>query len=131
MNDFWFFFQFLQSVEEDITPEQEKQVMIEKAVNLRLLCDYAVSCSYGDIVLIICMIHDYVKALDEIKGDEDVTWRAYYREKFIKIADQFSEQIEYDYNTAVEKCRKKRLKKESTSDVGEDAMVLAVKYGRK
>ncbi|MCD8011612.1 MAG: hypothetical protein LUG99_00270 [Lachnospiraceae bacterium] len=129
MNDFWFFFQFLSSVEEDITPEQEKRVMIDKAINLRLLCDYAVSCSYGDIVLIICMIHDYVKTLDEIR--EDVKWRNYYRARFIKIADSLSEQIEYDYDEAVKKCKKKQLKKETSSDVGEDAMVLAVKYGRK
>lgn len=51
----WFLFQFLHKVEESISPEAEKQVMIEKAINLRLMCDYVVSCSYGDVVLIICM----------------------------------------------------------------------------
>lgn len=104
----------------------EKQVMIEKAINLRLMCDYVVSCSYGDIVLIICMLHDYVKMLDEVKAD-DIWYQAYYREKFVKIADRLSEQIGYDYEKAMEKCRKKQQKKESSSDIGEDGLTLSVK----
>ena len=73
----WFFFQFLQEVEKGMSKEEEKQVMIEKAINLKLMCDYAVSCSYGDIVLIICMLHDYVKMLDELRAD-DIQYQAYY-----------------------------------------------------
>ncbi len=120
----WFLFQFLHEVEESISPEAEKQVMIEKAINLRLLCDYVVSCSYGDVVLIICMLHDYVKA-------DDIQYQAYYRGKFVKMADRLAEQIGYDYDAAVEKCKKKLQKRESASDVGEDAMALALKYGAK
>ena len=126
----WFLFQFLHEVEESISPEAEKQVMIEKAINLRLLCDYVVSCSYGDIVLIICMLHDYVKMLDEIKA-EDIQYQAYYRGKFMKMANRLAEQIGYDYDAAVEKCKKKFGQKESNSDIGGDAMDLAVKYGVK
>lgn len=123
----WFFFQLLQSVEEDISPKQEKQVMIEKAINLRLMCDYVVSCSYGDIVLIICMLRDYVRMLDEVRSD--IQWEVYYREKFLKMADRLSEQIEYDYDAAVEKCKKKLGQEEKSNDVGEEAMALALKYG--
>lgn len=126
----WFFFQFLHEVEESISPEAEKQVMIEKAINLRLLCDYVVSCSYGDIVLIICMLHDYVKMLDEIKA-EDIQYQVYYRGKFMKMADRLAEQIGYDYDVALEKCKKKFGQKESDSDIGGDAMDLALKYGAK
>ena len=126
----WFFFQFLQEVEKKMSKEAEKQVMIEKAINLRLLCDYVVSCSYGDIVLIICMLHDYVKMLDEIKA-EDIQYQAYYRGKFMKMANRLAEQIGYDYDAAVEKCKKKFGQKESNSDIGGDAMDLAVKYGVK
>ena len=126
----WFFFQFLQEVEKKMSKEEEKQVMIEKAINLRLLCDYVVSCSYGDIVLIICMLHDYVKMLDEIKA-EDIQYQAYYRGKFMKMANRLAEQIGYDYDAAVEKCKKKFGQKESNSDIGGDAMDLAVKYGVK
>jgi hypothetical protein len=104
--------------------------MIEKAINLRLLCDYVVSCSYGDVVLIICMLHDYIKRLDELRAD-DIVYQAYYREKFMKMADRLAEQIDYDYDKAVEKCMKKQQKKESSSDIGGDAMALALKYGAK
>lgn len=104
-NQLWFFFQFLKEVENQLSGKEKKQVMIENAINLKLMCDYVVSCSYGDIVLIICMLRDYVKMLDEVRSD--IQWKVYYREKFIKMADRFSEQIEYDYDTALEKCRKK------------------------
>ena len=109
---FWFLFQFLHEVEESISPEAEKQVMIEKAINLRLLCDYVVSCSYGDIVLIICMLHDYVKMLDEIKA-EDIQYQAYYRGKFMKMADRLAEQIGYDYDAALENAKRNSGKKKA------------------
>lgn len=125
----WFLFQFLHEVEKQMSKEEEKQVMIEKAINLRLMCDYIVSCSYGDVVLIICMLHDYVKMLDEVKAG-DIQYQAYYRGKFMKMADRLAEQIGYDYDAALEKCKRKLGQKESSSDVGEEAAVLAMKYGR-
>lgn len=121
-------FSFLNEVEKEVEEKSEKQVMIEKAINLKLMCDYIVSCSYGDIVLIICMLRDYVKMLDEIRKD-DIKYEVYYRDKFMKIADKLSEQIEYDYDAAVEKCKKK-LKQKSSNDIGEDAMILANRYGK-
>lgn len=125
---FWFLFSFLREIEEGMTKYEMKQVMIEKTINMKLFCDYVVSCSYGDIVLIICMLHDYVKMMDKIK-DDDIQWKAYYRNKFVTIADRLAHQIEYDYDAAVEKCRKKQEKEERYSDVGEDSMVLAVRSG--
>lgn len=116
----------LNEVEKGISKEENKRIMIEKAINLRLICDYVVSCSYGDIVLIICMLHDYVKRLDEVR-EEDILYQAYYRDKFIKIADKLAEQIEYDYERAVEKCRKKQLKEERNSDIGEDGLTQIIK----
>ena len=44
------------------------------------------------------------------------------------MADRLSEQIEYDYDAALEKCKKRLEKKENSSDVGEKAMALAVKH---
>lgn len=119
-------FDLLHEVDKKMSKEASKQVMIEKAINMRLMCDYVVSCSYGDIVLIICMLHDYVKWLDQERGDE-ILYQAYYREKFIKIADRLAEQIEYDYDKAVEKCRKKQLKEERNSDIGEDGLSQLIK----
>lgn len=126
----WFFFQFLREIEDGMSKDEQKQVMIEKAINLRLMCDYVVNCSYGDIVLIICMLRDYVKMLDESRED-DIQWKAYYRQKFLKMADRLSQQIEYDYDAAVERCKKKLDQRENTGDVGEEAMALAVKYSKK
>lgn len=125
----WFLFQFLHEVEEEMSKEEQKQVMIEKAINLKLMCDYAVSCSYLDIVLIICMLRDYVQIVDEIRAD-DIQWSAYYRDKFLKMADRLSEQIEYDYDAAKERCLTKQQKEVDAGDIGEDALALAVKYGK-
>lgn len=110
--------------------EEEKQVMIEGAINLRLMCDYVVSCSYYDVVLIISMLHDYVNMLDEIKAD-DIMYRAYYRGVFMRMADRLAEQIEYDYEKQLEKCKKKMKAKEKNKDIGEDAMALTVRYSGK
>lgn len=103
--------------------------MIEKAINLKLMCDYVVSCSYLDIVLIICMLRDYVQMVDEIRAN-DIQWSAYYRDKFLKMADRLSEQIEYDYDAAKERCLTKQQKEVDAGDIGEDALALAVKYGK-
>ncbi len=105
--------------------KNEKQVMIEKAINLRLMCDYVVSCSYGDIVLIIYMLREYIRMLDEIKADS-LWYQSYYREKFVKMADRLAEQIGYDYDKAMEKCRKKR-QRDDNSDVGEDGLTQLVR----
>lgn len=125
----WFLFRFLHDVEEEMSKEEQKQVMIEKAIDLKLMCDYVVSCSYLDIVLIICMLRDYVQMVDEIRTD-DIQWSAYYRDKFLKMADRLSEQIEYDYDAAKERCLTKRQREETAGDIGEDALALAVKYGK-
>lgn len=122
----WFFFRFLQEVEEGMSKEEEKRVMIEKAINLRLMCDYVVSCSYGDVVLIICMLHDYVKMLDESRSG-DIVYHAYYRKKFMDMADCLAKQINYDYDKALEKCIKNQHKAEGDSDIGEDGLTQLVR----
>lgn len=126
----WFLFQFLHDVEEEMSKEEQKQVMIEKAINLKLMCDYVVSCSYLDIVLIICMLRDYVQMVDEIRVD-DIQWSAYYRDKFLKMADRLSEQIEYDYDAAKERCLTKRQREEDAGDVGEEMYTVCQKCGKK
>lgn len=120
----------LKLIEIEDPEKSEKQVMIEKAICLKQMCDYVISCSYGDVVLIIAMLRDYVKMLDEVKGD-DITYKAYYRNKFLQIANRLSGQIDYDYDKAVENCHKKQRKKKKDNDIGEDAMVLAVTRGKR
>lgn len=120
-----FFLRRLQEIERGIMDKSEKQVMIEKAVNLRQMCDYVVSCSYGDIVLIICMLHDYIKMLDETRAD-DLWYQSYYRKKFADLSNRLAEQVGYDYDKAVEKCRQKQQKRESSSDIGEDGLAQLI-----
>lgn len=53
----------------------------------------------------------------------------YQAEKLRQIADKLQRGIDYDYDAAVRKCQKLRGKKSRNADVGEEAMVLAVKRG--
>lgn len=78
--------------------------------------------SYGDLILIVSMLRDYVRGLDNIKQD-DIQWQVYYRKKFLTIADEISEKLKYDYDETLEKCLKKRGK----NDIGEEALILALK----
>ncbi len=58
-----FLFSFLDEVEKEIADDAEKQVWIEKCINIKTLSDFTVSCSYGDMVLIICVLKDYLKLI--------------------------------------------------------------------
>ena len=125
------FFFFLDEMEKGIPEDlKDEPVRIKGAYNLKTspAKQYEVSMAYGDIVLVIAVLHDYLKKQGEKATEEDILWNAYYKGKFQKMADRLSEQIGYDYEKALAKCLKKQGK-ESNSDIGEDAMALAVKYG--
>lgn len=49
----------------------------------------------------------------------------------MRMADRLAEQIEYDYDRQMEKCRKKIRTEDKDDDIGEDAMVLHVKRGKR
>lgn len=88
----------LKDAEQSIKDEADKEVEIEHCINIKKLCDYKVSCSYGDIVLIICILKDYLKLIQKKEG---IMWD-YYRKEFAELADHLSSQIEYDYDKQVE-----------------------------
>ena len=115
----------------------DKDVEIKGAVNLKAkpISNYEVKLAYGDLTLIVAMIRDYIKGLDQMMADGDlelnkIQYESYYRIKFLKIADRISEQIEYDYDAAMERCLKKQTQVDK-SDIGEEAMALAIKRGIK
>lgn len=116
-------FDYLETLE-----QKDEPVEIKGAINIKTLKQFEVTCSYGDIVLIISMLRDYVKGLDEVKQG-NIDWEVYYRNKFLKMADRLSEQIGYDYDKALEKCLKKVEKAAKDDDIGEEALVLALKKG--
>ena len=122
-------FFFYEEQREEIADKADSTVRIRGAYDLKApgIPEFEVTCPYGDIVLLIAMLRDYVLCLDEVKGD-DITYQAYYRGRFLGMAERLSRQIGYDYDKALQKCLKKR-EKESSSDVGEEAMALALKYG--
>ena len=51
----------------------------------------------------------------------------YHAEKMREIAGKFQAGIGYDYDAAMEKCRRKKKRKKKEDDFGEDALVLAFK----
>lgn len=68
--------------------------------------------------------------VDEIRRD-DIQWSAYYRNKFTRMADAaFGTDRIHNYDAAKERCLAKCQKEETARDIGEDAMTLAVKYGK-
>ncbi len=105
----------------------ETEVEVKGAVNLKAhpISDYEVRLAYGDLVLLVSMVEDYIKGLDIIK-EGDILWETYYRGKFKKISDNIQGQIDYDYQKAFENCMKK--KSLDKGDIGEEAMALAIKY---
>lgn len=95
---------------------------------------HEVKTCYGDVVKIVNALRDYAKLLElvcdewELAGFHRATYE-YQAEKLRQIADKLQCGIGYDYDAAVRKCQKLRGKKPRNDDVGEDAMVLAVKRG--
>lgn len=108
-------------------------VDIEGAVNLSShpISEYKVRLAYGDLTLIVAVLRDYIEGLDKLTEQgvcpiNEIEYECYYRKKFLSIAERISEQIDYDYDTLRKKCIKK-LQKTSSRDIGEDALVLALK----
>lgn len=93
--------------------------------------DCVQSCQ-GDLIVICNALTDYAGLLSEYLKEEggrmDACGRMQYElhiRRCLKIGKLISEQIGYDREAAIEKCRKKNRRKEE--DAGEDAMVLAVR----
>ena len=87
---------------------------------------------YGDILKTINALMDYTRMLDlvceqwHLTGFHRATYE-YQAGKLREIAEKFQTAIGYDYAAAVEKCRKKRAKKQRSDDVGEEALALTVR----
>ena len=78
--------------------------------------------TYGDLTLIIAMIEDYLIGLETIHN-EDPFWK-WHIDKFKHISKKIQLQINYNYEKKKEQCEKK---KEKEGDIGEEAMILAIK----
>lgn len=110
----------------------EELVPIKGVINLKAhpICDYDVHLTYGDLVLIVAIMRDYVRGFDKLVATNQsplhpMEYECYYRNKFLGIAEKISSQIDYDYEAKLKKCTKKA----KDDDIGEDALVLALKKG--
>lgn len=87
---------------------------------------------YGDILKTINALMDYTHMLElvceqwKLTAFHKATYE-YHVRKLREIAEKFQTAIGYDYAAAVEKCRKKRAKKQRSDDVGEEALALTVR----
>ncbi len=121
----------IQSAEID---EYQKQELTLSYVDLD--GSHELQTCYGDVLKTINALMDYTRMLDivcdqwELTGFHRATYE-YHADKLREIADKFQKAIGYDYNAAVEKCRKKKARKQPYSDVGEDALALAVRSRQK
>ncbi len=91
---------------------------------------------YGDICKIVNALRDYARMLRMVCGEWDLQGyhRAVYElhaEKLEEISKKYQAGIGYDYDKAVEKCRKKREKQRQDDDVGGEAMAMAYLKARR
>lgn len=94
--------------------------------------DIEISTCIGDIYKIINMLHDYAHLLSEavsqwnLKGWQKAMYEL-HAEQSLKIADKYAAAIGYDYDKALETCRKRSSRKKQDDGVGEDALVHVVR----
>lgn len=85
----------------------------------------------GELRIIVDALADYYdyasRYIEEMEGYAKAAWENRI-EKIRKIQSKIEQSIGYDRDKQLEKCQKKR--KENNDDVGEDAIVLALKRGK-
>lgn len=128
--------------DERLTPMVPEPIELEMLGTELTLCFRAVKgpCEirtcYGDICKIVNTLRDYSRLLLEACEEWDLQeyHRAIYElhaEKLEQIAKKFQAGIGYDYDKAVEKCRKKQGKQSRNEDVGGEAMMMAYLKARR
>lgn len=82
----------------------------------------------GDLIIMCNVLNDYASALDvfseEKTGYEQAVYK-YQAGRCRKIQKKLEESLGYDVQKSIEKCAKKKGKK--NNDIGEDALVLAIR----
>lgn len=115
----------------DLPPQEENDICVEyytldgKKPKL-YMCP-------GDLIVICNVLNDYCDLLRHVSTiipeTESGTQMIYdvHAERCKKIQSKIERQIGYSTEVAIEKCRKKSRRKKA-DDVGEDALVLALKH---
>lgn len=123
-------------------PQEQYEPVLSQSVDMNLLeaeftisaldidGDHVFKTCYGDICKTVNALRDYSRLLEMVCS----TWKLegfhqaqymYQAEKIRKIADKFQTGIGYNYDEAMEKCRKKRGRRQRSDDVGGEAMTMA------
>ena len=100
------------------------KVNVEGVINIVTLTDFTVQSTYRDIFVIINMLDDYVRILTQQRRESDY-YTNYMIQQFERISKELSEQIGLDKEKMYKKCQ--RRTKNEKDNIGEDAMVLALK----
>lgn len=100
----------------------DSKVKIEGVINVDTFTDFAVQSTYRDLFIIINMLDDYVRLLTQ--DEKHDYYKDYMRRQFERISKELSEQLNLDKEKMYKKCQKKTNERDN---VGEDAMVLALK----
>lgn len=132
-------FEFSADVTEQIEQAERGNIPI-RFYNLKAGCYQGIHSCEGDVIVICNAMADYADLLMEYirQSDYEGYQKAFYEvhaERCRKISLKLQEQIGYDRDAAIEKCRAKRKyygqgSEDDNNDVGEDAMVLAVRKSR-
>lgn len=91
---------------------------------------------YGDICKVVNALRDYARLLRMVCDEWDLQGfhRASYEHHadiLEKISKKYQAGIRYDYDAAIEKCRRKTEKNRREEDIGEDALLLAIRKGQR
>lgn len=92
----------------------------------------------GDLMYICNVLYDYGRIFEEFMqeaNNQGEEWKKYTYEYYLsrcrKIQKKIESSIGYSTEAAIDKCYKKQGKSKQDEDVGEDALVLAIKHARK
>lgn len=124
-------------------PREQYEPVISQPVELGVLAlevtldvfdihgNHEVKTCYGDVYDVVNALRDYSRLLEMVCDTWDLQGfhRAkyeYHAEKLRKIAQKYQTGIGYDYDAAMEKCKKKAAKKSRADDPGGDAMTMAL-----
>lgn len=88
----------------------------------------------GDIYKTVNALMDYARLLElavkewNLEGYHRMTYEI-HAEEYRKVAQKYADGIGYDYQKALETCKKKQLRRDE--GVGEDALVLSVRQAQR
>lgn len=89
----------------------------------------------GDLYVIVNALRDYTNVLERAISEWGLVGLqkelfSLHAARYRKIADKFAEQMGYDYDKAMERCRKRRERGQREDDTGMDALEALVRKRR-